>query len=282
LYTYFSSLDLGDFEMANELITQDNALINSSYSLDLIEKRLIILAISRSRKSGKGITADNFLEIYAKDYEESFGVARQASYMALKDASEHLFDRYFVYEEMSEKGNIVKHKSRWVSQASYVSQEACVKIVFAPAVIPLIHDLEQRFTSYFLSDIASMTSQYAIRLYELIIAWRLVGETPLFELDELRQKLGVLNDIYPRMFDFKKRILDLAINQINEHSNIFVIAMQHKKGRVISGFSFAFKVSDEKTMRKKITKKQAESMANVGESYKDLYSRLSKKYLIFE
>jgi plasmid replication initiation protein len=58
--------------------------------------------------------------------------------------------------------------------------------------------------------------------------------------------------------------------------------MQHKKGRVISGFSFAFKVSDEKTMRKKITKKQAESMANVGESYKDLYSRLSKKYLIFE
>jgi plasmid replication initiation protein len=109
-----------------------------------------------------------------------------------------------------------------------------------------------------------------------------VGETPVFELHDLRQKLGILEEEYPRMFDFKKYVLDIGINQINEHSNISLIAIQHKKGRVISGFSFAFKVIDEKLKRKKITKKQAEKMAKTGESYKELYSRLSKEYLILE
>jgi plasmid replication initiation protein len=266
--------------MIKDLVVQDNSLVNASYYLDLIEKRLIILAIAKSKKTGKGINENDFLEIYAKDYEESFGVERQASYMALKSASEHLFERYFSYEKINDKGNTVRYKSRWVSIIAYVEKEACIQIVFAPAVIPLIHELEQKFTSYFLSDISRLTSQYAIRLYELIIAWKSVGETPIFELHELRQKLGILNNEYPKMSNFKARVLDVGINQINEHSNISVIAIQHKKGRVISGFSFAFKVIDEKPKRKKITKKQAEGMANMGESYKDLYSRLSKEYLI--
>jgi plasmid replication initiation protein len=109
-----------------------------------------------------------------------------------------------------------------------------------------------------------------------------VGETPVFALNDLRQKLGILNNEYQVMADFKKRVLGIGINQINEHSNISVIAIQHKQGRVISGFSFVFKVIDEtlRPKRKKITKKQAESMAKAGESYKELYSRLSKEYLI--
>lgn len=74
-----------------DLVTQDNSLINASYALDLVEKRLILLAIARSRKSGKGITANDPLEIYASDYAESFNVERQASYMALTSATESLF-----------------------------------------------------------------------------------------------------------------------------------------------------------------------------------------------
>jgi plasmid replication initiation protein len=268
--------------MDNSLITQDNALINSSYTLDLIEKRIILLAIMKSRQTGKGITADDFLEICAKDYEESFGVGRQASYMALKSACEDLFNRYFTYDQLNDKGGSVKYKSRWVSHIGYDDDYAKIKIIFSPSVVTLIHDLESRFTSYFLSDIKNITSTYSVRLYELIIAWKSIGETPVFELNDLKQKLGVTNGKYERMFDFKKYVLDIAINQINEHSNISVIGIQHKKGRVISGFSFAFKVIDEKPKRKKITKKQAESMAKTGESYKDLYSRLSKEYLILE
>ena len=41
--------------MKTELIVKDNALINASYNLDLVEQRLILLAIIEARESGKGL-----------------------------------------------------------------------------------------------------------------------------------------------------------------------------------------------------------------------------------
>ena len=44
------------------------------------------------------------------------------------------------------------------------------------------------------------------------------------------------------MNDFKKRVLDPSINQINDKkTDIKVKVEQHKTGRTISGFSFKFK-----------------------------------------
>ena len=43
------------------------------------------------------------------------------------------------------------------------------------------------------------------------------------------------------MCDFKKRVLEPAIKQINEHTDITVKVEQHKIGRSIKGFSFKFK-----------------------------------------
>ena len=51
------------------------------------------------------------------------------------------------------------------------------------------------------------------------------------------------------MSDFKKYVLDFAVQQINEHTDITVKYDQHKQGRIITGFTFNFKV---KTKSKKI------------------------------
>lgn len=160
--------------------------------------------------------------------------------MALKSATESLFNRYFTYESLTEKGNLAIHKSRWTADIAYVENESKVKLVFSPSVVPFITDLEKRFTSYFLDDVSALTSTYAIRLYELIIAWRSAHKTPVFELSELREKLGIAEDEYQLMSNFKKRVLNIAISQINDHTNIFVKPEQHKRGRSIYGFSFSF------------------------------------------
>jgi hypothetical protein len=47
-----------------ELVVKDNALINASYNLDLVEQRLILLAIVEARESGKGINAINRVPQY--------------------------------------------------------------------------------------------------------------------------------------------------------------------------------------------------------------------------
>jgi plasmid replication initiation protein len=224
-----------------DLVVKDNALINASYNLDLVEQRLILLAIVEARGSGRGINANDPLEVHAESYVNQFNVARQTAYQALKDACKDLFARQFSYQEINKRGNVENVLSRWVSEIRYIDDEATVKLIFAPAIVPLITRLEEQFTKYELQQISELSSAYAVRLYELLIAWRSTGQTPVIELAEFRQKIGVLEDEYTRMGNFKDRVLNLAIAQVNKHTDIRVKCEQHKKGRNISGFSFTFK-----------------------------------------
>ena len=109
--------------------------------------------------------------------------------------------------------------------------EATVKLIFAPIVIPLITRLEERFTQYEMKQISELSTGYAIRLYELLICWRTTGKTPVIELDDFRKRMGVLDSEYQRMHDLKKRVLEPALEQINEHTDITASYEQHKKGR---------------------------------------------------
>jgi plasmid replication initiation protein len=83
-----------------DLVVKDNALINASYNLDLVEQRLILLAIVEARESER-INANDPLEVHADSYINQFGVHRNTAYQALKDACKDLFARQFSYQEKS-------------------------------------------------------------------------------------------------------------------------------------------------------------------------------------
>ena len=240
------------FYMKNGLVVKDNALMNASYNLEVTEQRLILLAIINARETGAGITSDSKLEIHASDYSKQFNVTKEAAYKALKSAVNNLFERQFSFQEETKKG-IGTVRSRWVSRIKYIDDSATLEITFAPDVVPLITRLEQHFTSYQIIQVAQLTGKYAIRLYELLIAWREVGKVPQIELSDFRERLGVEVDEYKAMNHFKSRVLEPSIKQINEHTDITVSYEQHKKGRTITGFSFRFK---QKQLAKKIETKR--------------------------
>ncbi|MDM8467479.1 replication initiation protein RepM [Acinetobacter baumannii] len=243
--------------MKNGLVVKDNALINASYNLELTEQRLIMLAIINARESGQGITADSKLEIHASDYAKLFNVSIDASYKALREAVNNLFNRQFSYTaEYKRTGKTGIVRSRWVSRIFYVDDLALLEITFAPDVVPLVTRLEEHFTSYQAKQVAHLTSKYATRLYELLIAWREVGKVPQIEIGEFRNRLGLLDDEYTAMHNFKKRVLEPSIQQINEHTDINVMYEQHKKGRLISGFSFRLKQKQQPKIEKPVDPKR--------------------------
>ena len=281
-----------------DLVVKDNALINASYNLDLVEQRLILLAIIEARQSGKGINANDPLTIHAESYINQFSAHRNTAYEGLKSACKALFSRYFTYQEPRGKA-IANIQSRWVSQIAYIDEQAKVEIIFAPAIIPLITRLEKEFTKYDIQQVSGLSSGYAIRLYELLIAWRSTGKTPIIEINEFRKKLGVLDTEYKQMNNFKSRVLEPAITQINEKTDIKIKVEQHKTGRSISGYSFTFKAkahpkviqnNAERDLPIKISGKQIELFSNklahdltfaskyseVGESYEDFSKRISE------
>ena len=158
----------------NELVVKDNALINASYNLSLVEQRLILLAIVITRRHHHNMEWDFLLgkpiEISASDYIEAFDVSRQTAYEALQTASKTLFQRQFSYQERGEVKGIWYKTSRWVSDIAYMNETATVSFTFAPAVFPLMTQLEKHLTSYKLQQVASLNSSYAVRLYEILIA----------------------------------------------------------------------------------------------------------------
>lgn len=239
--------------MSRNLVVKDNALVNASYNLDLIEQRIILLAVAQSRQKKFNLTADRKVIINVSDYIDIYDIKGRSVYENIKKACSTLFERQFTYVEKQDKGTRIA-KTRWVSEVAYNDETSTIDVTFAPAVIPLIHMLEAHFTSYELEKVADLNSKYSVRLYEILIAWRKSGKIPMIELSELRYRLGVTEKEYPILADFKKRVLDLAINEINAKTDIKVSYEQHKQGRKIIGFSFILKMkkSAKETTKSKV------------------------------
>lgn len=229
----------------NRLVVKSNRLVEASYRLTLAEQRIILYAIVEARRTQSGLSADNFVEILAADYAEMFGVPLKQAYEQIKEAALTLFNRQVIlYDTCAKTGKPEVIKVRWLSAASYVDGAGTIKLRFAPDMVPYITHLEAQFTRYKLEKIAYMSSAYAIRLYELLMQWGSVGRREV-ELEWLKKALMVEND-YPRLFDFKKWVIDVALSQINQHSDLTVSYTQRKTGRNVTHLTFTFAQKEEK------------------------------------
>lgn len=231
--------------MGNKLVVKTNRLIESLQTLSLAETRLLQLAIVNARENGKGLDSSIPLSISAVEYAKEFNVSNQAGYIALKSAEETLFERRFTIIDIDKK----PIKSRWVQDVKYIQEEGRIEITLSRVVakeITKIDGLKDFFTSYLLEKTSGLNSVYAIRLYELLIQWKTVKKTPVFDIDNFRNQLGLGVNEYKQMNNFKARVLDVAIEQINKNTDITVKYEQHKKGVKINGFSFSFKFKEDK------------------------------------
>ena len=84
-----------------------------------------------------------------------------------------------------------------------------------------------------------------MRLYELLIQWKTAVKTPVFELSLFRGQMGLGDNEYNRMCDFKRRILDMAVQEINEKTDLTVSYTQEKRARTITGFKFTVRTKDK-------------------------------------
>lgn len=226
--------------MKKDLVIKTNRLNQAFQMLSLAEFHIVQLAIVDARETGTGLTTDTPLRIDALRYADVFDTTRQNAYIRMKEAEETLFNRRFSF--FDEDGKLVK--SRWISQVKYLDNEGAIEIVFTPAVvqgISRINGVKEFFTQYLLSQTSQLKSVYSTRLYELLIQWKNTAKTPIFEIQDFRAQLGLDINEYKLMSDFKKRVLDLAVSDINEKTDIKITYQQYKKGRSITGFSFTLK-----------------------------------------
>ena len=176
----------------------------------------------------------------------------QTAYESLKEAAEVMFDRRVtiqVYDDKLQKK--VPLAVRWLSGMNYLPEDGIVTVRFSKDLIEHITEIYENFTRYKIENIAKLNSQYAVRLYELLVSWLSARKTPIFPLEEFRNQLGIQPHEYERIQHFKERVLDYALEQINENTDITATYTQHKEGRTITGFSFTMKPKKKKADTKK-------------------------------
>lgn len=233
----------------SDMIVKSNTLIEASYNLSNSEHRLLDLALaelSTYSECEKHITTlPEMIYVRAEVYSEVFGVSKDAAYLALREASEQLFTRYFTYKVKSELYPTHKElrKARWVQEIGYIEGQGVVVLSFTKVLTELAGRLSREFARYHLEQTAPLRSAYARRLYEMMMQWRGDNkEIPYLSYSELRYRFCINEKQYSTMSNFKRVVLDPAIKQINKHTDIEVTYKNILEGRKIVGFLFTSKV----------------------------------------
>lgn len=254
----------------SDMVIKSNTLVSASYHLSLSEIRLLDIALaelSEYESEEKHLTTlPDFIEIRADEYARLYNVTLQQAYTALREASEQLFTRYFRYEVQSEAypSFTEERKARWVGEIGYVKDEGVVTLSFTKALVALAgrFKIGGKFTRYHVEQKAPLTSIYAHRLYEMMMSWRKTGDVPYISYSELRQRFEIESTEYKRMSNFKSRVLDPSLKQINDLTDIKVSYTQEKKGRKIIGFTFKFKFKEtDKKKEEKRVREQTDQRA---------------------
>ena len=283
MYIYVDSLMKNNDK---RLVVKANKLIEASYYLTLNEQRLILLAITKVRRDSALYTQDEFV-ISAEDWVSTFQVEPKNAYRDLQAISRQLFERYITIENT--RGNPLM--TRWISSIEYLAKDGKLVITFAQKILPFLTVLEKEFTKYRLEFVSKMTSIYAVRLYELLVQWNSTG-TREVELDWLKKTFQI-TETYAEIRNFKARVLEPAITQINTHSDLTVSYTQRKTGRVVTHFTFAFSPKTAATPKPRAKKKpprgetihgvlkaDIERLARAGESYEQAAARIKQQELI--
>jgi len=231
----------------SELVVKSNRLVEASYRLGLNEQRIILYAICRCREEQTGLFPDSPVVITAEAFASQFpSIDKSNVYHQLKEAMDALYERSVtLYEIDEDTGKEQVSKTRWISKASYVDGAGRIKVVFTSDVIKYITRLEEEFTSYQLEKVGNMTSAYAVRIYELLAQHRDIGSRTL-NMAWLREVLQIAPEEYKLTSNFIRKVIDVAVDQINSHSDLKVSYDPIKTGRAITDFAFKIKSKDRK------------------------------------
>lgn len=89
-------------------------------------------------------------------------------------------------------------------------------------------------------------SNYGLALYENCVRYKDLPHTRWFEIDIFRKMMGVPEDKYVIFRDFKRRVLDKSIEEVNTYSDLKVTAELKRKGNQVASLRFLLKNRDKK------------------------------------
>jgi plasmid replication initiation protein len=207
----------------SQLVVKHNDLIQKSkYNLTITQQKLIAYIISLIKPTDKELKK---YEVSVSDFCQLCGIDKRYFYTDFKDLIDDLDNKAF-WIETDEK----MFKFRWFLKAEYMKKQGKVLLLLDDDVKKYLIDLKEKFTVYELYNILALKSKYSVRLYELFKSYAFQKEK-VFLIDEFKELLLATN--YNNFKDFRNRVLEKAIDEINFYTDLDVSYETITKGRKV-------------------------------------------------
>lgn len=260
----------------NSLVVKSNALVNAMFDLSLQGNRFLAFAISLLDRGsvpqpGQAVA----LEIPVLEFSQAFNMDSKNAYREIERLADQL-QKKIIQLQPDQTASGRRVKVGIVTRQEYLDGEGRVWITFDDTIIPHLVGLTDQFTRYRIKDVYQFARASTWRVYELLKQFKEIGRREV-EVDELKYKLG-LSGRYPVLADFRKRVLDPAVDEINGTSDIQVQYDQKKRGRRV--VSFLFVIVDNQSTRGPVQKvRDAARKLDSGVSFDpDLFRVLREEY----
>lgn len=264
-----------------------NSLVNAAYRLNVSEQRILIIALMQA--DARNITDQIFYPVKVEDMMLYTNKDRKLTYEIMKKAAASLEDRRLFFYQTPEGKPRKLIRARWVQSSAFEADTSSIYLKFSHDVLPYITRLTKRFTIVHMignaeHHLLSLTSNFSYRLLEMMCQWIDRG---WFEIEpDVLKRTFALTTQYARFAELKRRVIDIAVNEINEKTPWVVnceCETQGKGGKVVN-LKFVFVVPAEIVKARKkqknetaITEKEIKKHAQPGETYAQVRDRLIKR-----
>lgn len=230
-YTQISDLRHYKVVKSNDLIQK------SRFYLSLQEQKIVLYLISKIKPEDLELKEQyfeirNFCKVCGLDNDNG------ANYKYIKQTLKGLRDKsiWVTLENGSET------TLGWIDKITINRNSGIIAIKIDAMMKPYLLQLQKQFTQYELFYTLAMRSQYSIRLYELLKSYEYKRRV-IFDMDELKHLLFA--DNYVRFPDFKRKVLDISMREINSLSDLSVTYEIIKVGRKYGKIEFSISLKKD-------------------------------------
>ncbi len=223
--------------MNNLSVTKSNSLIDASYRLNVQAQKLVLACLGKVDPRSE---IPKEMTLTAQEYSDLMGItnARRDLYKA----ADSLFDAVIILKDEKEEVKI-----RWIQKGvKKLKGDGAVVITWTDEVLKYISQLQSRFTTYKLRNIATLQSSHSIRLYELLQRFN-DKSYRVIAIDDFRSALG-LSDKYPEFKILNRAVIKPSIDELNQRSDLVIEYDTIKKGRTVTALAFTFKQNKQMKM----------------------------------
>lgn len=205
---------MAEKDIRKYLVVKGNDLIQKAkFNLTETEQKLVAMCIACVDPKGKELPKYN---IRVDKFAKLCGLSKDHLYSDFRE----------IIEAMAKKSLWIKMPDgkmtyfHWFPYASYFEGEGRVELELNKELRPYLQDIHKSFTKYEIWNVLCLRGKYSIRLYELMASYLNLGKYEI-SIKELRENLCGDNK-YENFKDFRMRVLDKSIREINEKTNLFV------------------------------------------------------------